>query len=333
MINTGLSSYVQNGGLQSANIVQSQSSQSPETPKVEEEQNSDEISLSLSSDSKAMLKIDNLQEQIDKIFGVKKDLNPDELEKEKELKAEIKKLNQNLELPYSSSDKESIRNLDRQMKELLQKDFHSFDDDAKVFDFTKQINSIINQYDKPSLKEDDANKLTDLVKELRTLQGYKNPEVPELIDAQKLYTQMDMVKTELKISKLDKNSASYASENSELQKELSASKEKLVELDNDKIEYKEEESRETSKHAIKTSLESIEKIKNNFFGGSQTMFTNEQSYGLSQNSTSATSENKWLNFLQSTREELYTGAKDEDVSTNEDNDLLNIIDRVKNLHN
>lgn len=209
------------------------------------------------------------------------------------------------------------------MKELLQKDFHSFDDDSKVFDFSKQINNIVNQYEKPSLKEDDSEKLTDLVKELRTLQGYKNPEVPELIDAQKIYTQMDMVKTELKITQLDKNFASYSTENNNLQKELASSIETLTELDNDKIAYKEEETRESAKHNITSNLESITAIKNNFFSDSQTLFTNEQSYGLPESSSSDT-DNKWLGFLQSTREELYT---------NEDSDVLNIIDRVKTLHN
>ena len=328
---------MQNSGVQKENFIQPKHHAST-NQEVEVDRNTDPVNVALSPQAKAMLKIEDFQKQLDKIFGVKKDLNPDELEKEKDLISQIKKINENLDIPYSLSDKEAIRSIDKQMKEILGNEQHSYKDDATLLDLSKQINSIINKYDEPTLKENDSEKLSKLVKELRSLQGYKDPDVLELIDAEKIYTKMKMVEMELKASQLDVNSSSFYAESEKLQEQLSLAEKSLSELDNDKVEYKKEETRETAKNAIKNSLKMITSIQNDFFGSSSTndfvgysssITMSEQTYGLSQSSNT---ENKWLDFLQTTREELYTGSKEALTTKSEDSDLLNIINRVTSLH-
>lgn len=337
MISTGISSYLQNSGVQKENLVQPQS-QSSRNQEVEEDKNRDAVNVTLSPQAKAMLKIDDFQKQLDEIFGVKKELNPDELEKEKDLISQIKSIKENLDMPYSLLDKETIRSIDQQMKEILEKERHDYKDDSKLLEFSKQIHSIVKKYDGDTLKDNDNEKLSKLVQELRTLQGYKNPDVLELIDAEKIYTKMKMVEIELKASQLDINSTSFHAESEKLQEQFSLAEETLSKLDNDKVEYAKEETRETSKNAIRNSLKMIATIQNDFFGSSSkndfigyssSITMSEQTYGLTQGSNT---ENKWLDFLQTTREELYTGSQETQTAKSEDSDLLNIINRVTSLH-
>jgi hypothetical protein len=325
---TGISSYLQNGGVQQTTTSQNQNSKNQETQNVK---NQDEVDVVLSEESKAMLKIEALREQLQKILGTPKELSYEEQKQEEELKLQIEKINEKLQLPYSSVDKERIKELDKQMKEILQKDSLSPEDDEKLFDLSKQLNNIINGYDSPTLNEEDAQKLSGLMEELHSLQGYNNPDVSELIDAEKVYVQIDIVRTQYQISQLDKTSSSYEEQHQILSQRLDNYVQELSDLDNDKTQYQEEETREVSKQAIKNSLGNIRDLQNNFFNTSESIFTNQQQYGLSLNNNDS-NENKWLGFLQSTREELYTGIGNTSATENEDMNLSNIISRIKTLH-
>lgn len=331
MINTNMSAYLQNVGIQKSNLGQAQTSKNQN---IEKENNADGVNVVISPQSKAMLKIDDLQKQLDDIFGVKKELNSDELKREKELKTQISNLKTNVELPYSKEDMKTIQEIDKQIKEILKKEYHSYQDDDKLFKLSKQIHNISNKYESPSLSQSNTEKVAELVAELRTLQGYKNPDFPELIDAEKIYTQMDMVKIGLEIIELDKNSDTYAADFQTLQDKLSTSMQSIDKLDTSKVEYEQEETRENAKNSIKNSLANIRAMQNSFFNGtlSSMSASGGQPYGQNIDNSGATNDNKWLDFLQSTRKDLFTGLQDQDYTKNNESDLASLVSRARVLH-
>ncbi len=325
-----MSAYLQNGGIQKSNLGQTQTHKNFQLENAKE---NDEIKVEISQQSKTMIKIDDFQKQLEEIFGVKKELSPEELEKEKEIKLQIQQFNNNVELPYSKADIKSIEKIDTKIQEILTKSYFSYQDDGKLFDLTKQIEQIAKKYGPPTLSQSDKEKVEKLEDELHTLYGYKVPEVPQLIEAEKIYTQIDMLNIELKIKDLDKNSDFYATENKELLNQLTASEKSLKQLDNSKIKYEKEEIRENSKNLIKNSLANINSIKDSFYNGieSSSIF-NMENYGLTKDNVDTPKENKWLDFLQSSRKELYTGSNNLESTQNEENTLSKLMSRVRTLH-
>lgn len=329
MINTSINAYMQNGGIQKSN---SQSQNTNKDSNVDKTSSNDEIKVVISDESSALMKIDNLNKKLEDIFGTKKSLTPNEQKKESELKAEIKKLDANSELPYSLSDKEAIKEISVQIEKILQKDYHSFQDDKQMFNLTKELESIGRKYKGSTLSESDNTKKENLVKELRTLQGLKNPDPYELIEADKINKKIDIVRLEFQVSQLDVNSDSYSSDKKELNEKISATLESLSKLDNEEKKYKNEEIRETAKTSINTSLSNIDSIRNSFFnsvssssGGYEELFSLNKSIATST-TTVDTKENKWLGFLQDSRKDLYSGG----LSENEK--IQNLMQRVSVLH-
>ena len=292
MINTNMSAYLQNGGIQKSNLGQTQTSKDSQVGNATD---NDEIKVEISEHSSIMIKIDDFEKQLEKIFGEKKELNPEELEIEKEIKLQIQQLNNNAQLPYSKADLESIEKIDTKIQEILTKSYSSYKDDEKLFDLTKQIDAIAKKYGPPALSQNDNEKVEELENALHTLYGYKEPDVPLLIEAEKIYTQIDMLNLELKIKGLDENSDSYSTESTELFKKLSDSQNSLKKLDNSKIRYETEEIRENAKNSIKNSLANIKAIRNGFSAESETSsLFNMEKYGLVNNDVPK--ENKWLDF-------------------------------------
>jgi hypothetical protein len=328
MINTNLNAYMQNGGIQKSNLQSQNVNKDSNTNKTT---SNDEVNLVISDESKALMKIDDLKKQLEDIFGTKKALSPSEKERESQLASQIKEIDINSELPYSEDDKEKIEKLSVKIQEILEKDYHSFKDDKELFNLTKELNTIDNKYKGSTLSESDNTKKENLIKELRTLQGLKNPNAYELIEADKINKKVDIVKLELQLSQLDVNSDSYASKVKELSKEISSSYESLSKLDNEKEKYKNEEKRETAKSSISTSLSNIESIKSNFFNSTSSSSSGyDELLSLNKNAITENSapekENKWLGFLQDSRKDLYSG----DLSENEK--IRNLMQRVSDLH-
>lgn len=329
MINTSINAYMQNGGIQKSN---SQSQNTNKDSNVDKTSSKDEVKVVISNESNALMKIDDLNKQLEDIFGTKKALSPNEKERESELKAEIKKLDANSELPYSQNDKETIKEISVKIQKILEKDYHSFQDDKQMFNLTKELETIGRKYKDSTLSESDNTKKENLTKELRTLQGLKNPDAYELIEADKINKKIDIVKSEYEISQLDKNSDSYASDLQELNKKISSSLESLSKLDNEDEKYKSEEVRETAKSSIESSLSNINSIRNGFFnsvssssGGYEELFKLNKSIATST-TTVDTKENKWLGFLQDSRKDLYSG------SLSENEKIQNLMQRVSVLH-
>lgn len=328
MINTNLNAYMQNGGIQKSNL---QSQNVNKDSNINKTTSNDEVNLVISDESKALMKIDDLKKQLEDIFGTKKALSPSEKERESQLASQIKEIDINSELPYSEDDKERIEKLSVKIQEILEKDYHSFKDDKELFNLTKELNTIDNKYKGSTLSESDNTKKENLIKELRTLQGLKNPNAYELIEADKINKKVDIVKLELQLSQLDVNSDSYASKVKELSKEISSSYESLSKLDNEKEKYKNEEKRETAKSSISTSLSNIESIKSNFFNSTSSSSNGyDELLSLNKNTITENSapekENKWLGFLQDSRKDIYSG----NLSENEK--IRNLMQRVSVLH-
>jgi len=227
MINTNI-----NGYLQYERVEQLYTSQTKESNvlKETESKNEESVMVNISEQSKAMLKIEDLKEQLIEIFGVKKNLSPKELEQEKELQEKIEKIKEKIELPYSQSDLESIKKINIEIEKILDKGYYRSEDDDKIFDLTKEINQISKKYDSPILSEEDQEEFIKLNDELRELQGYKNPTDEEFIKAEKIFTNIDVIKIELKLSELSLSSPSYISDSKKLNEEILASKEKLNKL-------------------------------------------------------------------------------------------------------
>lgn len=332
MINTSINAYMQNGGIQKSNL---QNQNTNKESNIDKPSISDEIKLEISDESNALMKIDSLQKQLEDIFGTKKVLTSDELKKESELKAQIKELEVNSELPYSQDDKDIINKINIEIQKLLEKDYHSVQDDEQMFSLTKQLDEIGKKYEDSTLSTSDNTKKENLIKELRTLQGLKNPDAYELIEADKINKKIDIVKLEYQVSQLDKNSDSYISDKQALSEKISANFESLSKLDNEKERYKSEEVRETAKKSIQTSLSNIDSIKDNFYNSKTSFNSYDNLFSLNKTTTNSldSSEpaeeketNKWLNFLQDSRKDLYSS----NISENEK--IQNLMQRVSVLH-
>lgn len=332
MINTSINAYMQNGGIQKSNL---QNQNTNRESSIDKPSISDEIKLEISDESNALMKIDSLQKQLEDIFGTKKVLTSDELKKESELKAQIKELEVNSELPYSQDDKDIINKINIEIQKLLEKDYHSVQDDEQMFSLTKQLDEIGKKYEDSTLSTSDNTKKENLIKELRTLQGLKNPDAYELIEADKINKKIDIVKLEYQVSQLDKNSDSYISDKQALSEKISANFESLSKLDNEKERYKSEEVRETAKKSIQTSLSNIDSIKDNFYNSKTSSNSYDNLFSLNKTTTNSldSSEpaeeketNKWLNFLQDSRKDLYSS----NISENEK--IQNLMQRVSVLH-
>ncbi|MFK2822064.1 hypothetical protein ACH5BK_03680 [Arcobacter sp. YIC-80] len=332
MINTSINAYMQNGGIQKSNL---QNQNTNKESNIDKPSISDEIKLEISDESNALMKIDSLQKQLEDIFGTKKVLTSDELKKESELKAQIKELEVNSELPYSQDDKDIINKINIEIQKLLEKDYHSVQDDEQMFSLTKQLDEIGKKYEDSTLSTSDNTKKENLIKELRTLQGLKNPDAYELIEADKINKKIDIVKLEYQVSQLDKNSDSYISDKQALSEKISANFESLSKLDNEKERYKSEEVRETAKKSIQTSLSNIDSIKDNFYNSKTSSNSYDNLFSLNKTTTNSldSSEpaeeketNKWLNFLQDSRKDLYSS----NISENEK--IQNLMQRVSVLH-
>ncbi|MGA1938780.1 hypothetical protein [Arcobacter sp. YIC-310] len=332
MINTSINAYMQNGGIQKSNL---QNQNTNKESSIDKPSMSDEIKLEISDESNALMKIDSLQKQLEDIFGTKKVLTSDELKKESELKAQIKELEVNSELPYSQDDKDIINKINIEIQKLLEKDYHSVQDDEQMFSLTKQLDEIGKKYEDSTLSTSDNTKKENLIKELRTLQGLKNPDAYELIEADKINKKIDIVKLEYQVSQLDKNSDSYISDKQALSEKISANFESLSKLDNEKERYKSEEVRETAKKSIQTSLSNIDSIKDNFYNSKTSSNSYDNLFSLNKTTTNSldSSEpaeeketNKWLNFLQDSRKDLYSS----NISENEK--IQNLMQRVSVLH-
>lgn len=332
MINTSINAYMQNGGIQKSNL---QNQNTNKESSIDKPSISDEIKLEISDESNALMKIDSLQKQLEDIFGTKKVLTSDELKKESELKAQIKELEVNSELPYSQDDKDIINKINIEIQKLLEKDYHSVQDDEQMFSLTKQLDEIGKKYENSTLSTSDNTKKENLIKELRTLQGLKNPDAYELIEADKINKKIDIVKLEYQVSQLDKNSDSYISDKQALSEKISANFESLSKLDNEKERYKSEEVRETAKKSIQTSLSNIDSIKDNFYNSKTSSNSYDNLFSLNKTTTNSldSSEpaeeketNKWLNFLQDSRKDLYSS----NISENEK--IQNLMQRVSVLH-
>jgi len=290
------------------------------------------VMVNISEQSKAMLKIEDLKEQLIEIFGVKKNLSPKELEEEKELQEKIEKIKEKIELPYSQSDLESIKKINIEIEKILDKGYYRSEDDDKIFDLTKEINQISKKYDSPILSEEDQEEFIKLNDELRELQGYKNPTDEEFIKAEKIFTNIDVIKIELKLSELSLSSPSYISDSKKLNEEILASKEKLNKLNTTKEESEKELIRENAKSIIEQSLANIGSIKNGFYNQDNEFFNTLSTRYNSNNSTPAPKENKWLDFLQTTRKELYSGSSGLDTKEQEDYKLQKLVERISKLH-
>ncbi|MGP2656136.1 hypothetical protein ACOJTA_03765 [Malaciobacter sp. WC5094] len=332
MINTSINAYMQNGGIQKSNL---QNQNTNKESSIDKPSMSDEIKLEISDESNALMKIDSLQKQLEDIFGTKKVLTSDELKKESELKAQIKELEVNSELPYSQDDKDIINKINIEIQKLLEKDYHSVQDDEQMFSLTKQLDEIGKKYEDSTLSTSDNTKKENLIKELRTLQGLKNPDAYELIEADKINKKIDIVKLEYQVSQLDKNSDSYISDKQALSEKISANFESLSKLDNEKERYKSEEVRETAKKSIQTSLSNIDSIKDNFYNSKTSSNSYDNLFSLNKTTTNSLDSskpaeeketNKWLNFLQDSRKDLYSS----NISENEK--IQNLMQRVSVLH-
>ncbi|RYA23608.1 hypothetical protein CRU96_06940 [Malaciobacter halophilus] len=328
MINTSINNYLQNDSIGKTGY--SKSNLNSSIKENEEAKTNNSIFVDVSEESREKLKIENLKNQLQDIFGVKKDLTPTELKKEEEIKLEIEKINSKAEFPYSDEDLESIKKINLEIEKTLNKGYYSFSDDETIFSLTKDINRISNKYGPPKLSENDKEKLEKLNEELRTLQGYKTPDVPELIKAEKIFTKIDIIEAELKLGKLDKNLNSYSAESEKLEKKISDSKDKLNSLDKSNTIYEEEEIRENAKSSIHESLAKIEAIKNSFYNGTLD-FKNNNSLVYSNTLNTEPKDNKWLDFLQSSREEQYL-EPNVDAKQRENYKLQKLIDRVQTLY-
>lgn len=328
MINTNINAYMQNGGIQKSNLQNQNISKEVNNDKPSI---NDEIKLDISDKSNALMKIDGLQRQLEDIFGTKKTLNLDELKRESELKSQIKALDGNNELPYSQDDKDIIKKINVEIQKLLEKDFHSFEDDEQLFSLTKQLDEIGKKYENPMLLETDSKKES-LIKELRTLQGLKNPDDYELIEANKISKEIDIVKLEYQVSQLDKNSDTYSSDKKVLDEKISSTFDSLSQLDEEKERYKREESREIAKLSIQTSLSNIESIKDSFFNSETSATSYDDLFNLDKISTAnidsgeSAEKNKWLNFLEDSKNDLYSSG----IGENEK--IQNLMQRVSILH-
>lgn len=327
MINTSMNSYLQNGAMQKVKPQEQQTNN--KNTNVNNNNNNNEINLVISKDSKAMLEIDNYQKQLSDIFGTKKELTSSEKETEKELKQEIENINNSESLPYSEEDKKSIKEIHLKIQKILEKPFHEYEDDNKIFDLSREISYIGEQYNEDSAKSEPDSKKEALNKELRTLQGYKDPDVPELLEAGKINKKIDIVKLELELEKLDKNSGSYEADSIELKNKISSAYESIENLDLQKETYKEEEIRETSKSSIETSLTNINRIRDSFVNGNTSSGQNSLS---NTSETNTQKENKWLNFLQDSRKEFISNQINSDGLQNENTNIRNIVEQAKTLH-
>lgn len=329
MINTSMNSYLQNGAMQKVKPQDQQTNNKNKNTNVNNNNNNNEINLVISKDSKAMLEIDNYQKQLSDIFGTKKELTSSEKETEKELKQEIENINNSESLPYSEEDKKSIKEIHLKIQKILEKPFHEYEDDNKIFDLSREISYIGEQYNEDSAKSEPDSKKEALNKELRTLQGYKDPDVPELLEAGKINKKIDIVKLELELEKLDKNSGSYEADSIELKNKISSAYESIENLDLQKETYKEEEIRETSKSSIETSLTNINRIRDSFVNGNTSSGQNSLS---NTSETNTQKENKWLNFLQDSRKEFISNQINSDGLQNENTNIRNIVEQAKTLH-
>lgn len=327
MINTNVNGYLQYGGIEKYNNAQNNGNSIVNN---EESKNNDSIAVDISAHSRAMLKIEDLKTQLTDIFGVKKNLTSEELEKEKELETEIEKLNAKAELPYTDEDLESLKKINLEIEQTLNKSYYDFGDDETIFNLTKEINHISSKYGPPKLSENDKIKAENLSEELRTLQGYKKPDVPELIKAEKIFAKINIIQSELKLSELDKNSNTYVEESEKLEQSISDAKEKLINLDTSTTRYEKEEIRENAKSSIQESLSRIASIKNSFYNGTSD-FTNNSTLAYSNTVNTEPKENKWLDFLQSSREEFYSGSNDLDATERENYKIQKLVERVQTL--
>ncbi len=329
MINTSINAYMQNGGIQKSNL---QNQNVNKESNIDKPSINDEIKLEISDESNALMKIDSLEKQLEDIFGTKKVLTSDELKKESELKSQIKELEINSELAYSQDDKDIINKINIEIEKLLEKDFHSVQDDEQLFSLTKQLDELGKKYEDSTLSTSDNTKKEKLIKELRTLQGLKNPDAYELIEADKINKKIDIVKLEYQVSQLDKNSDSYISDRQALDEKISGNFESLSKLDNEKERYKSEEARETAKQSIQTSLLNIDSIKDSFYNSKTLSNSYDNLFNLDKADTNSIDSNepkennKWLNFLEDSRKDLYSS----NMSENEK--IQNLMQRVSVLH-
>lgn len=328
MINTNVNGYLQYEGIGKLNTLQNEESQA--TTEVDSSPN-EAISLNISASSKSMLAIEDLSSRLTEIFGTKKDLSPEELEKEEELISEIDKINEQAELPYSESDLNTIKEIRLEIEQTLNKSFYSFDDDEKIYDLTKEIDYISNKYGSPTLSEDNIEAGIKLKEELHDLQGYNNPSTTELIEAEKIFATINIMKSEMKLNELDVNSSSYSVDKQNLEDEISVSTEKMDSLAKSQGRYEEEETRENAKSSIRESLSNINAIKNSFYNG-ETDFTGLSALTYSDSSSTEQTENKWLDFLQDSRKESYVGNTELDSEEQENYELQKFIDRINTLH-
>ena len=325
MINTNI-----NGYLQYERVEQLYTSQTKESNvlKETESKNEESVMVNISEQSKAMLKIEDLKEQLIEIFGVKKNLSPKELEQEKELQEKIEKIKEKIELPYSQSDLESIKKINIEIEKILDKGYYRSEDDDKIFDLTKEIHQISKEYGPPKLSGDDKEEFAKLNKELRELQGYNDPDDTQLLEAEKIFTKIDIIKTELSLSELSSTSTGRE----KLEEKIDSLNEKLNKLNTSKDEYEREEIRENAKFIIQQSISNIGSIKNAFYNGDDDYFANLSASYSSSLTTTAPKENKFLDFLQSTRKELYSGSSGLEAKEQEDYKLQKLVDRVNELH-
>lgn len=330
MINTNISSYLQNGAIQSNNLKQNKDNNTSRTESLSK----DSISVKISDNSKIMLKIDELESQLGEIFGVKKSLNFEERQKEKELQDKIKKINIRVKAPYSSLDKEKIKELSNKIENLITKEFYSYKDDEKLSLLSKQIYEIDKKYNTSELSFNNKQK-EQLLEELRVLQGYEKPDVYSLIEAEKIFTKIKVYKNQLEISKLDINSNSYENKKNELENEIFTSKTKLEDLDISKHRYEEDQLRENYKSVIQSSLENISFIQNSFYNEQNSLFISLDTNSYSNLNTStkiSESQNKWANFLQDTKEDFYSSYEEQNLQKNEDDKLLSIVSNIRKLY-
>ena len=146
----------------------------------------------LSFDAKTQQKIEDIETQLDEIFGAPKPLTKEELQQEEAIFKQIDSiLDQSEELTLSKQDQEKADKIFAQLDKLYANGSLSEEQEKQVATLEKELDEVFSAYQPKELTEEENKKLAALFSQLDKLHGFKSPSEEQLNKADTLFAELD----------------------------------------------------------------------------------------------------------------------------------------------